>query len=576
MSTKPYTAMIPSGYKSGKLYSILPNDGNQDFTLSRESLGTRIDKNGIIKEEINLGAELITNPTFQFNTDQGVNNVIDWNVNNSAGSGAQTSFNSSGYVNIKSTDGTFTEITIAASLVVQQEYRFFYEVIENNNGSLALFEYQNQTRKIPSTVGKHYFDFTSNSSTVFSIKRFSGVTDIKIQSASVKLITNSIPRLDYKYEKVGVQQLTQYTPKAITTCPSVLCEVSRTNFANNSKTWDSPFATANVTKTTTTNIVAPDGQNYGVIRLKATGTSQPRIEQGINLPSGKQNYAWSVYVKKDTTQNKSARYVGLSHFSFNGYNAIFDIEKGEIVTQNATSVGYNAKIESCINGWYRITLEVHFVPGGTNNIFKLHLSTSSNFAIGTVDESVLCWGPQIEVGRGSTSYIPTDITNVTRLKDNLECSNTFRCKDNKATFYFDFTYYSMNSAYQQVFAIRNTSFGSSFFLLTFQNGSNFFLRANVLTSSGTKYLLTSTEVFIKMHTRNRVAFSFDGVNYKIAVNRTVVKSGTLTAQPLFLTDANLVNDFADSNNKPSVRLYEYKFYDGVYMQDTELQNLTAL
>ena len=576
MSTKPYTAMIPSGYKSAKLYSILPNDGNQDFTLSRESLGTRVNKDGLIKEEIGLGTELITNPTFQFNTDQGVNDVIDWNVNNSAGSGAQSSFNSSGYANIKSTNGVFTEITIPTSLVVQQKYRFFYEVIENNGGELALFVYQSQTRKIPSTVGKHYFDFISNSSTTFSIKRYSGATDIKIQYASVKLINNNIPRLDYKYEKVGVDQLKENLGKTITTCPSVLCEVSRTNFANNSKTWESPFATANVTKTTTTDIVAPNGQNYGVIRLKATSTSQPRIEQGISLPSGKQNYAWSVYVKKDTTQNKSARYVGLSHFSFNGYNAIFDIEKGEIVNQNATSTGYSAKIESCINGWYRITLEVHFTPGGTNNIFKLHLSTSSNFAVGTVDESVLCWGPQIEIGRGSTSYIPTDITNITRLKDNLECTNTFRCKDSKATFYFDFTYYSMNGSYQQIFTIRNTSFSNSLVLLTFQQGGDFFIRANVRTASGTKYIITTTETFIRMHLRNRVAFSFDSTKYKIAVNGTVVKTSTVTAEPSFLTDANLVNDFGDSNNKPSVRLYEYRFYDGVYMQDTELQNLTAL
>ena len=576
MSTKPYTAMIPSGYKSAKLYSILPNDGNQDFTLSRESLGTRVNKNGLIKEEISLGTELITNPTFQFNTDQGVNDVIDWNVNNSAGSGAQSSFNSSGYANIKSTNGAFTEITIPTALVVQQKYRFFYEVIENNGGELALFVYQSQTRRIPSTVGKHYFDFISNSSSTFSIKRYSGATDIKIQYASVKLINNNIPRLDYKYEKVGVNQLKNNLAKTITTCPSVLCEVSRTNRAKNSKTWESPFATANVTKTTTTDIVAPNGQNYGVIRLKATSTTQPRIEQSISLPSGKQDYSWSVYVKRDSSQNSPARYVGLSHFSFNGYNAIFDLEKGDIASQNADQSDYKAKIESCSNGWYRITLEVHFLPSGTNNIFKVHLSTFNNFAVGVINESVLCWGPQIEIGRGSTSYIPTNITNVTRLKDNLECTNTFRCKNSKATFYFDFTYYSQNGSYQQVFNIRNSSFSNSFILLTFQTGDDFFIRANVLTSSGTKYIITSSENFIPIHQRNRVAFSFDSTKYKIAVNGSVVKTSTLPTQPFFLTDSALVNDFGDSNNKPSVRLYEYRFYDDSYMSDTELQNLTAL
>ena len=97
-----------------------------------------------------------------------------------------------------------------------------------------------------------------------------------------------------------------------------------------------------------------------------------------------------------------------------------------------------------------------------------------------------------------------------------------------------------------------------------------------MTSSGTKYIITSSENFIPIHQRNRVAFSFDSTKYKIAVNGSVVKTSTLPTQPFFLTDSALVNDFGDSNNKPSVRLYEYRFYDDSYMSDTELQNLTAL
>ena len=38
--TNPKLALIPSGYKSGKVYSILPSDGSGDFDFDRASEGT--------------------------------------------------------------------------------------------------------------------------------------------------------------------------------------------------------------------------------------------------------------------------------------------------------------------------------------------------------------------------------------------------------------------------------------------------------------------------------------------------------------------------------------------------------
>mgnify|MGYP000144418730 CR=1 FL=1 len=50
--TNPKLALIPSGYKSGKVYSILPNDGTQDFSLDRDTVGTRVRKDGLIEEVV--------------------------------------------------------------------------------------------------------------------------------------------------------------------------------------------------------------------------------------------------------------------------------------------------------------------------------------------------------------------------------------------------------------------------------------------------------------------------------------------------------------------------------------------
>ena len=45
----PSLAMIPSGYKDGKVYSVLPSNGDGDFTFSRGSNATRINSSGLIE-----------------------------------------------------------------------------------------------------------------------------------------------------------------------------------------------------------------------------------------------------------------------------------------------------------------------------------------------------------------------------------------------------------------------------------------------------------------------------------------------------------------------------------------------
>ena len=45
----PVLALIPSGYKTNKVYSVLPVNGDGDFTFSRTGSGTRVKENGLIE-----------------------------------------------------------------------------------------------------------------------------------------------------------------------------------------------------------------------------------------------------------------------------------------------------------------------------------------------------------------------------------------------------------------------------------------------------------------------------------------------------------------------------------------------
>ena len=42
-------ALIPAAYKTSKVYSALPTDGDGDFTFTRSGSGTRINKAGLIE-----------------------------------------------------------------------------------------------------------------------------------------------------------------------------------------------------------------------------------------------------------------------------------------------------------------------------------------------------------------------------------------------------------------------------------------------------------------------------------------------------------------------------------------------
>ena len=50
MSTIPSIAMIPSGYKANKVYSVLPTDGAADLTFARTSTANRVNSNNLIEE----------------------------------------------------------------------------------------------------------------------------------------------------------------------------------------------------------------------------------------------------------------------------------------------------------------------------------------------------------------------------------------------------------------------------------------------------------------------------------------------------------------------------------------------
>ena len=84
----PSIAMIPSGYKDGKVYSVLPNSSDGDFTFSRGSAATRVNEQGLVENVQIISPELVSNGNFsQEGSEEIANGSFDTDTNWTLGIG---------------------------------------------------------------------------------------------------------------------------------------------------------------------------------------------------------------------------------------------------------------------------------------------------------------------------------------------------------------------------------------------------------------------------------------------------------------------------------------------------------
>ena len=75
----PNLALIPTGYKAGKVYSVLPETGVGDFAFTRASAATRINSAGLLEvPQYSIGSDVVTNGSFA--TDSDWNLLAGWTI----------------------------------------------------------------------------------------------------------------------------------------------------------------------------------------------------------------------------------------------------------------------------------------------------------------------------------------------------------------------------------------------------------------------------------------------------------------------------------------------------------------
>lgn len=377
---------IPSGYKSTKLYSIEPTNGDGDFTFARSSSGTRVNSEGLIETASVLGSELVTNGDFA--TDSDWTKVGNVTIQNGVASFVDNGTNANSYVQQN-------------VLTANRTYIVTFEVTRYVNGKIQILSGSNGLDVASVGVGTYKFQVESGSGTIFRIKRWGSFPNYNfdIDNVSVKeVFENDVPRLDYS---------------GGASCASLLLEPQRTNLFTYSEDFSQTFWKKGAGLTITlNNAVSPDGSQTAT---KVQKTSQNYLFLRAFFATAIVG-TLSVFVKKG-----NYRYVGIRNNETAGTaHSVFDFDTETFVT---TASNHSLSFVKHENGWYRL---IDYVSVDDNSNYQgIAITDVLGSEISTdipLNSYVYVWGAQYEQNQSyPTSYIPTSGSTATRTAD--VCTN---------------------------------------------------------------------------------------------------------------------------------------------------------
>jgi hypothetical protein len=421
--------VTPNAYKEGKLYSIIPTNGNGDFSVTRATTATRVNSAGLVElvpynlvqysEDFSQGvwgkvrfsatANTTTAPDGTLTADtismtqvgslfRAITQVVSGSTLTYTASvyfkyidrqyiqfTFDGTFGGSQRVNIDLLNGVITDNSMNGGSTLTSVGDGWYKLTATSTGtntqpnfSIWAIDTETAARAVLSTG--------TGSTFIWGAQINEGTSALDYQATETRL---NIPRLDY----------------SLGSCPNILLEPQRTNLTLWSEQFDNAYFNRVASSVTANSTTSPSGIVNADTLVENTSTNFHLLARS-GFPSGTNTL--SVYAKASTRN-----FIYIAFFNGTDFGAYFNLSNGTIGTIDA---GVTATIQDAGYGWYRCSVTFTSL---INVSLSLGIAQSNGVRsyTGNGTGSVFLWGAQLEAGAYATSYIPTTSASVTRNLD---------------------------------------------------------------------------------------------------------------------------------------------------------------
>jgi hypothetical protein len=541
--------LTPNAGKEGKLYSVIPSNGNGDFTVTRATTATRVNSAGLVEvvpynlfrysEQFDNGAWVKTSATITTNATTAPNGTLtaDKAIATNTVSATRavyqgftpildSTYNISVYVKA----AEYTKFTI--SDIGNGRFGASFDLVAETSTSLGGFNY---VSSLITNEGNGWYkcSIVATGSAVGWAVGFMGYPDGATPSTSgvsyagngvsgvfiwgAQLVESSISKAYFPTtDRLNIPRLDY----SLGSCPNLLLEPQRTNLALRSEEFDNVAWVKYRSDLGINTQVSPSGvQNADTFTSSVGAVGVPAIASQSFTFVGNTRYSYSIFVKKignfDTFR---LGYVDNS-VGFTGGIVSYNVTTQAItITTQAPNGSVTASMQSFGNGWYRLVLNFLTIATPTYNYIEVSIptiSTTNTFAI---------WGAQLEAGSYPTSYIPTTSASVTRNADVISKTGiSSLIGQTEGTFVFKVNVVQPIGLGVQILLIASNDSQSQLFIVAFVNNAGA-VAFDFYIGSSYSFTLESASPISKGI--NSIGVVYKAGAYKLYINGTQVASST--------------------------------------------------
>jgi hypothetical protein len=544
-------ALIPSGYKNGKVYSALPTDGSGDMSFTRASNATRVASSGLIekvrtnivpfseqfdnaawtKVGLTISANAAISPDGTTTADKSIinNGVTIGSITTYCRTAALTLTTGVTYVvSVYAKEDGFDSLAVRQTTSAAMGAGPTLDVVVNmTTGVAASASFGSYLGRVAASNGYYRYSFLTNS--IVSATNYlsiyaedsvatvgDGTKGILVWGAMAEIgdvMTDYIPTTTTAVSVGPVSGLPRLD-YLNSSCPRLLLEPQRTNLALFSEQFDNAAWTKENATITANSVISPDGYTNADTLADNSTSGRHRVSQTHSATSGT-SYTFSVFVKK----NSSGRFLLLNAATLFNARAVLSLDTLEITNLNGTG-----KVEDYGNGWYRFSVTGAAPATASTSIYIQMQNAATDVNYVGDGSSFYLWGAQVEAGAYATSYIPTLSTSVTRVAEGcLKTGVSSLIGQTEGTLFFDFIPDSKDNVDDFRFQVGTIATDNWIFVGNVNGKIRGYVRS-------TSVVFDDESTTVVVGTRYKVAISYSTTAVSFYINGTLIQevSGSYT------------------------------------------------